>query len=212
MAINGSPRKDGNTATMLKNALEGAASQGADTEFVHIYDLDFKGCVSCLACKLNNAKSTGCVQRDELTPVLDKILQDVDVLLLGSPVYFTSMSAGMRAFYERAAYPYLPTNEQGSKFPKKIKVGLILTIGANEKLIYDMGMNKHFELTEMMMGFIFGSAESLIVTEASLTQDGDYAKYGFSSEIAAEAKLRNEERFPIACKKGFDMGVRLAKN
>ncbi len=156
-------------------------------------NLDFKGCVSCLACKLNNAKSTGCVQRDELPPVLDKILQDVDVLLLGSPVYFTSMSAGMRAFYERAAYPYLPTNEQGSKFPKKIKVGLILTIGANEKLIYDMGMNKHFELTEMMMGFIFGSAESLIVTEASLTQDGDYAKYGFSSEMAAEAKLRNEE-------------------
>jgi multimeric flavodoxin WrbA len=53
LSINGSPRKSGNTAAMLK----GAVSQGAETEFIHLYDIDFKGCISCLACKDKNGKS-----------------------------------------------------------------------------------------------------------------------------------------------------------
>jgi len=47
LAINGSPRTKCNTATLLNNALEGAASQGAETELVHLYNLTFKGCISC---------------------------------------------------------------------------------------------------------------------------------------------------------------------
>jgi len=57
MAINGSPRKNWNTATLLEKALEGAASEGAETEIVHLYDLEFKGCTSCFACKLKGGKS-----------------------------------------------------------------------------------------------------------------------------------------------------------
>lgn len=49
IGINGSPRKKWNTATLLTKALEGAASQGADTELVHLYDLAFKGCMICFA-------------------------------------------------------------------------------------------------------------------------------------------------------------------
>ena len=59
IAINGSPRKKWNTAILLEKALEGAASQGADTELVHLYDLDFKGCSSCFSCKLKGGKSYG---------------------------------------------------------------------------------------------------------------------------------------------------------
>ena len=49
IAINGSPRKDWNTATLLKKSLEGAASVGAETKLIHLYDLSFKGCYSCFA-------------------------------------------------------------------------------------------------------------------------------------------------------------------
>jgi multimeric flavodoxin WrbA len=45
MAVNGSPRKSWNTATLLKKALQGAASQGAETEIIHLYDLTFTGCI-----------------------------------------------------------------------------------------------------------------------------------------------------------------------
>ena len=49
LAINGSPRKNWNTATLLNKALEGAAAQGVQTELIHLYDLNFKGCISCFA-------------------------------------------------------------------------------------------------------------------------------------------------------------------
>jgi multimeric flavodoxin WrbA len=51
IAINGSPRKEWNTATLLDHALRGAESHGAKTELIHIYDLDFRGCTSCFSCK-----------------------------------------------------------------------------------------------------------------------------------------------------------------
>jgi multimeric flavodoxin WrbA len=50
MAFNGSPRKTWNTATLLGKVLEGAESQGAKTKLVHLYDLDYKGCKSCIGC------------------------------------------------------------------------------------------------------------------------------------------------------------------
>lgn len=210
LAINGSPRKNRNTATVLKNAIEGAASQGAETELVHLYDLNFKGCTSCLVCKQKDGKSFGkCAMRDELTPVLEKI-PTVDALLLGSPIYFSSMSGEMRSFYERAAYQYLNYEGPGfSLFPKKIKVGLILTLGLEEKQMQESGMNQHFEGIEMMTGRIFGSAESLIVAGASVFDD--YTKFANSQDEAAELKRRGDEMLATNCKKAFDMGVRLVE-
>ena len=51
IAINGSPRRNRNTAALLDKALEGAAAAGAETELIHLYPLDFKGCASCFCCK-----------------------------------------------------------------------------------------------------------------------------------------------------------------
>ena len=74
IAINGSPRKNWNTDTLLKNALDGAASAGAATEMVYLYDLKFRGCVSCLGCTLQKEpRPNRCVLRDDLTNVLDKV-------------------------------------------------------------------------------------------------------------------------------------------
>jgi multimeric flavodoxin WrbA len=73
MAFNGSPRKNWNTAQLLEKALEGAASAGAQTEMVNLYDLNYRGCMSCFSCKqkdgVNYAK---CAMRDDLTPLLKK--------------------------------------------------------------------------------------------------------------------------------------------
>ena len=98
IAINGSPRKNGNTATLLNKALEGASSQGATTELINLYDLNFKGCVSCFACKLKGGKSYGkCDYKDDLTPVLEKV-ESADAVLLGSPIYLQfSLKVGKRA-------------------------------------------------------------------------------------------------------------------
>jgi multimeric flavodoxin WrbA len=84
MAFNGSSRKRGNTAALLEKALEGARPEGAETELIHIYDLDYKGCKSCFVCKLKGSKSYGRrAQRDALTPLLEEV-KNCDALILGS--------------------------------------------------------------------------------------------------------------------------------
>ena len=106
MAFNGSPRKTWNTATLLNKALEGAASQAAETELIHLYDLHYSGCISCFACKLKDGKSYGkCAVKDEITPILAKI-KDADALILGSPNYIGSPTGAMKAFFERLTFPY----------------------------------------------------------------------------------------------------------
>lgn len=71
--VNGGPRKNKNTAQMLESAMQGAKDAGAEVELVHLYDLDYKGCKSCFACQLKNAKTDGvCAIRDGLRPVLEK--------------------------------------------------------------------------------------------------------------------------------------------
>ena len=68
IAFNSSPRRDWNTAMLLRRALEGAESLGAETKLVHLNDLSFRGCQSCFACKARGGKSYGkCAVRDELT-------------------------------------------------------------------------------------------------------------------------------------------------
>ena len=55
--VNGGPRKNKNTAQMLVSAMQGAKDAGVETEMAHLYDIDFKGCKSCFACQLKNAKT-----------------------------------------------------------------------------------------------------------------------------------------------------------
>ena len=104
MAFNGSPRKDWNTANLLNKALEGAASKGATTELIHLYDLNYKGCISCFACKTKNGKSYGrCPVNDDLKDVFRKV-EEVDAIILGSPIYFGRVSGEMASFLDRLLF------------------------------------------------------------------------------------------------------------
>lgn len=155
IVINGSPRKTWNTATLLEHALKGAESAGAKTELVHLYDLDYKGCTSCFACKLKGGKSYGkCALNDDLTPVLDRISR-ADAFILGSPVYLGTATGEMRSFLERLAFPYLVYDrEHSSLFPKKIPTAFIYTMGADERRAKEMGFDAPIRLTERVLGWI----------------------------------------------------------
>ncbi len=103
--VNGSPRKNKNTALALQSAMRGAEETGAEVELVHLYDIDFKGCKSCFACKVKNSKTNGvCALKDDLRPVLERC-READVIVLGSPVYYSYPTGVMRAFMERMMFP-----------------------------------------------------------------------------------------------------------
>jgi len=209
IAVNGSPRKKWNTATLLEKAIEGASSRGAEVELVHLYDLDYKGCISCFACKTKGGPSYGkCAVKDGLTPLLEKIA-NVDALILGSPIYYGTVTGEMRSFMERLFFPYgTYTDPPGTLYPKKIPTGFIYTLGATEELAKERGFHHHINLNEMVMGNIFGGSESLMAYDTY--QFEDYSKvYAPRFDPAKKAKVRREV-FPLDCEKAFEMGKRLA--
>lgn len=210
IAINGSPRKKWNTATLLEKTLEGAASEGAETEIIHLYDLNFKGCTSCFACKLKDGKSYGkCAVKDDLTPVLEK-LKDADAVILGSPIYLGNSTGEMRSFMERYVFPYLVySNEIPTLYPKNIPVGFIYTMGVKEENFDMFGLKKTIELNENLAKRIFGDSESLCSTDTY--QFDDYSKYVADRFDPDEKAKRRKEVFPYDCEKAFEMGSRFVK-
>ena len=100
--IDGGPRRAMNTARMLQQFAEGAKSVNDEIEIksFRLYDLDYKGCMSCMACKVKGKAANICKFKDPLTPILEEIAQ-ADGLVLGSPVYFGDVTGQMRTFLER---------------------------------------------------------------------------------------------------------------
>jgi multimeric flavodoxin WrbA len=209
VALNGSPRKKWNTATLLKHALDGAASKGAETELIHLYDYNFKGCISCFACKLKGGKSYGkCAVNDDLKTILNKV-HDADAIILGSPIYFGMPTGVIRSFIERLLFQYHTYDTNYSfLFKRSISTGLIYTMNVDQSLLEAIGYDRIFMGTEMTFKRCFGASETLMATDTY--QFDDYSKYETSAFNEAKKALRRREVFPEDCRKAFDMGVRFA--
>jgi multimeric flavodoxin WrbA len=210
IGINGSPRKKWNTATLLDKALQGTALQGAETESFHLYDLTYKGCVSCFACKTIDGRNYGrCAVQDDLAPILKKI-EEVDILILASPIYFGTVTGAMRSFMERLLFPYMTyTDPPGSLFSGKLRTGFIYTLGATEELAKERGFDRHIAANEMLLRLIFGHS----VTQCSFDtyQFEDYTKV-YAPRWDPEQKARTRsEIFPVDCQHAFDLGSQLAE-
>lgn len=204
IAINGSPRKGWNTHILLTKALEGAASVGAQTELYNIYDYDFKGCISCLGCKLKGGNIGRCVVKDPITPVLDSIA-DCDAFILGSPIYLHEVTGELRSFIERLVFQYISYDVMGANyFGRKIKTALIFTTNCPEPMYDKVGYTRLFDSYVSSMNRIFGECKTLAVSET--WQVNDYDKFHMASFDVAGRRKRREEVFPLDCKNAFAIG------
>ncbi len=209
IAINGSPRKSWNTATLLKKTIEGAQAAGAKTELIHLYDLTFKGCTSCFACKLIDSPNKGrCAVKDELTPVLKMIEDQADAVVLGTPVYFGSMSGEMRSCMERLLFaPLVYSQPPRSLFPRTVRTAMIYTMNVSEEMSVQRGYRTMMSATEASLTMIFGEAETLCSYDTY--QFPDYSKVVMEHFDPEKKALRRQEIFPADCRKAFDLGQRL---
>jgi len=210
LAINGSPRKKWNTATLLEHALKGAASKGAETELIHLYELNFKGCTSCFACKMLDGKSLGkCGYKDALTPILQKV-EEVDALILGSPIYFGLETGELRSFMERLFFQYLQyAIPPKILFDKKIKTGFIYTMNVPEEAMRNIGYEDHFKSNQQVMSMVFGNSEYIASYET--LQFEDFSKVESSMFDIPQRIKRRKEIFPLDCAKAFEMGENFAE-
>lgn len=210
-AINGSPRKKWNTATILQNALDGAAEANDDvlTEMINLYDYNYKGCVSCFQCKRIGGTSYGkCAVKDDIAPVMRNVLQ-ADMIVFGSPIYFGDITGMTRCFLERLLFPnFVYDKNYSSIAPKKIRTAFIYTMNVPHEAMLENHYPERLSLMENFAGRIFGYKPRILHVNNTY-QFNDYSKY--KAELFSEtdkAKYR-ELHFPVDCQNAKDLGAAL---
>lgn len=210
IAINGSPRKKWNTATLIKRTLEGAESQGAETEIIHLYDLEYKGCKSCFSCKIIGSSNYGkCEVQDDLTGIFGKI-ENADALILGSPVYLGTVTGMMKSFMDRLVFQYLIYSDPiSSLFPNKIKTRFIYTMNVDQNHAEEAGYAPHFNNNENFLNLTFGECQSLYSFDTY--QFKDYSKVVMECFDPEHKREVHEKQFPLDLEKAYKMGAELVK-
>lgn len=100
LSVLGSPRKNGNTAALLEEFLRGAKENhcGIEISKVFLQELDLKGCMGCNMC--HRKESDGCVIKDDMVK-LYPLIDENDVIVLATPIYWWNMSAQLKTFIDR---------------------------------------------------------------------------------------------------------------
>ncbi len=120
VAINGSPRKGGNTEILLQKALAPLAAAGWETELIQLGGVPIRGCRACYHCF--DTKDSRCGQKDEFFNETFAKMVAADAILLGSPTYFSDVSAEMKALLDRAGLVALAN---GGLFRGKIGAAVV---------------------------------------------------------------------------------------
>ena len=203
---------------MLDSAMKGASEAGAETELIHLYDYDFKGCMSCFACKLKNAKTNGvCAIRDDLRPILEKA-HDAVVIVMGSPVYFSYPTGVLRSFMERLFFPlnsYNPKIDengemQSSLLGKYVPTAMIYTMGVpTEQMAKDGHYPEIFGENARFLEKLFGYTETLC--SYSAYQFNDYSKYDVMEGTQEHRAKYRDEQLPKDLEAAYELGKRLVE-
>ncbi len=208
IGVNGSPRLNGNSATLLEKALEGARDAGAETERVDLYPLNFKGCRSCFACKRKGPfYGKGCAMQDDASEVLHRMIE-ADGWVFSSPIYLGNSSSSMGAFLERLHFSYLHTYEGGrQRMPtlEKTYPSLFLyNLNGNRAFLEMMKLENACEYETKLFDHAFGPSRHEII--CNTVQFDDYSKY-FTAAVNVPAKMAwHEEHFPEELQRVYELG------
>ncbi len=145
VAINGSPRKGGNTRIMLEAVLEPLRKAGWETELVQLGGRTIQGCRACFQCW--EKKDNRCVfGKDAFNEVYEKIVA-ADAVVLGSPTYFADVSAEMKALIDRAGFVAMAN---GCKLAGKIGAAVVAVRRGGGTHVFDT-MNHLFQISQMVI-------------------------------------------------------------
>lgn len=144
IAINGSPKAEGNTYHALKIVTDELEKQGISTEIIHIGNKNIRGCIACGACQKN--KNEKCIIEDEVNEALQK-MKAADGIIIGSPVYYASTAGTMKCFLDRTFYV---ASANGGLFRHKVGASVVAVRRSGEVATFDH-LNHYFTITEMFL-------------------------------------------------------------
>lgn len=144
IAINGSPKAEGNTYHALKIVTEELEKEGISTEIIHVGNKNIHGCLSCGACKDN--QNERCIIRDEVNEIIQK-LKSADGIVIGSPVYYASIAGTMKCFLDRT---FFTASANGGLFRHKVGASVVAVRRSGEVATFDH-LNHYFTIGEMFL-------------------------------------------------------------
>lgn len=213
IAIHGGPRKNKNTDQMLQSFVKGALSMGEDVqvETYHLFDLNFKGCVSCFQCKLKDGMNYGkCGYKDELTPILESVAT-ADGIVVATPVYFHDVSGQVKMFLDRLFFQYhsFKTGEK-SIAPKAMQSCMIYTMNITQQQMDRSDYRKNLSLNEHYFEYTFSYYPELVYAFDTLFTD-DYSRYELSYWNEQHKKDYHQQQFPKDLQNAYEAGVGMVK-
>lgn len=152
VAINGSPRANGNTSLVIRDILRTAEEEGAQTHYFDLASMEIHDCKACMNCKKENC----CSQKDDMEKVRP-FIEEADVLLLGSPVYMGDQTGLMKCFIDRL-YAFMgPAGPQGglkTRLSEGKKALVIFTCQMPDgHVLYNYIAVRYFNLLVNMLGY-----------------------------------------------------------
>jgi len=126
----GSPRKKGNTASLLSPFMDELKKCGADVAYHDVYEKNIAGCRACLGCQHNKGEIC-CVVKDDMQPILTE-LKDTDLIVLAAPVYLWAAPAPVKAVMDRMVYSackYYGNDPFGPALLQDKKLAILTTCG-----------------------------------------------------------------------------------
>jgi multimeric flavodoxin WrbA len=145
VAFNGSARRDGNTAILLRHVLTELEHEGMETELVQLAGTRLSGCTACLKC-YGTKDMTCAVKNDVLNACVQKMAA-ADGILIGSPVYFADATATTKALIERAG---MVTRANDHALRRKVGAAVVAVRRGGAVHSFD-SINHFFQISEMLV-------------------------------------------------------------
>lgn len=178
VAINGSPRKDGNTAKLLKKFTEEHA--GIDLVYYDLVDMKIKDCIACMHCKSHDA----CSIKDDMTKIY-KDLKECDAMLFASPIYMGAETATLKAVVDRLFALLSPVEGPARYAPR-------LSPGKKMVALFTCGNPKGDEIYSGIMDRYYSSAAFLGISKCKVFVVGGLAPSMDVMEKAEVPKIVDE--------------------
>jgi multimeric flavodoxin WrbA len=145
IAFNGSPRKDGNTSLLINEVFSELEKEGIATELIDVGGRLMRGCTACMQCAKN--KDGRCaIDNDALNECIEKMVE-ADGIILGSPVYFTDVTAEMKALIDRAGFV---ARQNGNLLRRKVGAAVVAVRRAGSIHTFDT-LNHFFLINQMVV-------------------------------------------------------------
>lgn len=145
IAINGSPRKSGNTHHAIEMVFEQLKAQGIETKEIQIGNQAVRGCISCGGCARNCDEK--CTLPEDIVNECIQEMKSADGILLGAPTYYAGMPGTMKSFLDRAFYV---AGSNGGLFRHKVGASVAIARRAGSIQVYDE-LNRYLQYSEMFM-------------------------------------------------------------